>query len=190
MKNPTLTTTETVGRASGSVADARPRALGPSRPASGRLRLVGTLLRQTAKGLLAGNAAEWAAAIAYYGLLSALPFLLAATSLAAAVVDGGWAVEQATGVLAGFLPEGGEQVERIVRGAVESRGRIGLLSTLALVWTGGRAFAALTLALNAICGADAADDAPRCFLVSVGMLVVVGLAFAGALVSGLLVDDL
>ena len=93
-------------------------------------------------------------------------------------------------MLGGFIPGGGDHVERIVQGAVAARGRIGFVSGIALVWTGGRALAALTLALNALCGDDTPKDAPRRFLVSLGLLTVIGFAFAGALLSGAVIDDL
>ena len=156
----------------------------------GHYRRFGIVLTETVRGLFANNSGEWAAAIAYYGLLSAFPLLLVGASLASLVVDAAWAVERAVAVLGGFIPGGGDHVERIVQGAVASRGRIGLVSGIALVWTGGRALAALTLALNAVCGDDTPEDAPRRFLVSLGLLALIGFAFACALLSGTLIDDL
>ena len=166
-----------------------PNALGRSKPA-GRKRPVLSVLVATARGLFANNTAEWAAAIAYYTLLSAFPLLLVAASLAALLVDASWAVARSAAVLGEFLPGGGEEVERIVQGAVAARGQFGILSAVALVWTGGRAFAALTLALNAVCDDDAPEDAPRRFLVSLGLLLGVAAAFVAALTAGTLVDDL
>jgi membrane protein len=64
-----------------------------------------------------------------------------------------------------------------------------LISFPALIWTGGRAFASLTLALNAMRGDDAPEDAPRRFLVSLGMLAGIGLSFIGALASGVVFDE-
>jgi membrane protein len=160
------------------------------RGAPGANRRFGSAVAETARALLAQNAAEWAAALAYYALLSAFPLMLVAASVAALAVDPAWAVERATAVLGEFLPGGGDRVEGIVQGAVASRGRLGLLSGLALLWTGGRALAALTLALNAVCGDDDADDAPRRFLVSLGLSALVGLGFLAALLAGRLVNEL
>lgn len=163
---------------------------GFARRGAGRRHPLVAVLAETARGLFANNAAEWAAAIAYYTLLSAVPLLFVAASVAALLVEPAWAVERATAVLAEFLPGGGEEVERIVQGAVAARGRLGVVSGIALVWTGGRAFSALTLALNAVCADDAPEDAPRRFLVSVGLLVGIAAAFVAALGAGTLVDDL
>lgn len=164
-------------------------ALARRRP-TGRRGAVPSVVAATARGMFTNNAAEWAAAIAYYALLSAFPLLFVAASVASFLVDADWAVDRATAVLAEFLPGGGDEVERIVQEAVAARGRIGLLSGIALVWTGGRAFAALTLALNAVCDDDAPEDAPRRFLVSIGLLLGIGAAFVAALGAGTLVDDL
>jgi len=161
----------------------------PPNPTASPVRRFGSAVAETARSLVAQNAAEWAAAIAYYALLSAFPLMLVAASVAALAVDPAWAVERATAVLGEFLP-GGEQIEAIVQGAVASRGRIGLFSGLALLWTGGRALAALTLALNGVCDDDDADDAPRRFLVSLGLLALVGMGFLAALLAGMLVDEL
>ena len=48
----------------------------------------------------------------------------------------------------------------------------------------------MTLALNAICGDDVPEDAPRRFVVSLGLLGLIGLAFVGALLSGTVIGDL
>jgi len=154
-----------------------------------RIRPFGPVYLAAVKSLFATNAAEWSAAIAYYLLLSAFPLLLVTSAAAALVVDPALAAQRATTILGQFLPQGGGQVERIVQGAVASRGRIGLISIPALLWTGGRAFASLTLALNALRGDDTPEDAPRRFLVSLAMLAGIGLSFFGALVSGVVIDE-
>src|SRR5690606_15284174 len=126
--------------ASPSEADA------PSPPSG--FRLVREVLVQSAKDLGRDNGQYWAASIAYYGLVSAFPFLLAAVSIASFFVDEGWATRQATDLLGEFIPEGESFVEGVLDDVVRARGTAGFASVLLLLWSGSRVFGSLTAALN------------------------------------------
>lgn len=52
------------------------------------------LLGQTGRDLWAANALEWAAAVAFYAMLSLFPLLLAGAVIASTVVDPAWATER------------------------------------------------------------------------------------------------
>ncbi len=151
-------------------------------------RAIVVALVRSAKHLYANDGGEWAAALAYYGLLSAFPLLLMGGAVASHFVEPAWAVDRATVLLGEFLPQGEQQVEQIVNGAVAERDRISLLSGVALFWTGSRVFAALAKALNALRGTDDQADAPRRVLVSFVMLLGIGLVFLLALASGALIN--
>ncbi len=153
-------------------------------------RTTGTILNRTTRSIFANNAGEWAAAMAYYSLLSLFPFLLVAGSIAALVVDPRWAVERVTPVVGGMLPQGSDLIERIVEQAIAARGRIGVISSIALVWTASRVFSALTLALNAVCDDDDPRDAPRRLIVSTLLLTGIASVFLLALLAGVFVDQL
>jgi membrane protein len=90
----------------------------------------------------------WAAAVAFYGVLSMFPLLLASMALAMQLSDPDWAIAQLNELLAEVLPMSAEFVEDTVYGAYEARGSVGLISVAALLWTGSRVFNALTRALN------------------------------------------
>lgn len=149
------------------------------------LRTAWTVLSMSVRDMATDNGPHWAAAIAYYGLLSVFPLLLALVSLAAYFVDPARAVEQAVDLLGRFLPEGRDEVAKTVRGVLDERGTAGLLSTLLLLWTGSRAFAVLTTALNIACDADEPYGLIERARLQVGMLLTVGLLFFLALFSNL-----
>ena len=154
-----------------------------------RLRRIGEVLVQSVKDLFTDNAPQWAAAVAYYSLLSAFPLLLAAVSLAAYVVDSGEAVEQVTNLLRDFIPaDQRQEVAEIVQGAVEASGRVSLLSLAALLWTGSRVFGVLTTALNVAFDVDENRGFVKRLLVEAAMMLTIGGVVVLALASGLLVD--
>ncbi|MFM8320276.1 MAG: YihY/virulence factor BrkB family protein [Chloroflexota bacterium] len=113
------------------------------------VRQAGGVLFRAVRDFFHDGGPNWAAAIAYYTLLSIFPLLLVAASLSTFFVAPEWAVEQITGLLGSYLPGGAEQIQDIVNNAIEVRGRVSLISLLALLWTGSRMFGVVTNALNA-----------------------------------------
>ena len=67
------------------------------------LERTGQVLVQTFKHFTKDNGPQWAAAIAYYSLLSIFPLLLGAVTIAAYFVDRQWALEQGS-LLSSFNP--------------------------------------------------------------------------------------
>ena len=155
-----------------------------------RLRCARIVMVQSVKGLILDNGSHWAAAIAYYTLLSLFPLLLLVASLAAPAVDAAWAVDRLTHALGEFTPRGEDRIAAILREALEKRGEIGLGSTVALLWTGSRVFGALTKALNLAFAVDETYGVLRRRLVEVGMLLTLGLAFALALAAEAVIGTL
>lgn len=145
----------------------------------------GQILFQSAKDLFIDDGPQWAAAVAYYSLLSLFPLLLAGVSLVAFVADPDWVIILAEQRLGSYLPSGGQEVATIVHGAVDARGRAGLLSFIALLWSGSRVFGALTRALNVAFDVDEPYGFFRRLLLNLGMLLTLGSLFALALVSNL-----
>lgn len=147
------------------------------------LRRFVIMLLVAVKDFFHDNGSKWAAAIAYYALLSAFPLLLAAASIAAYFVDPTWAVDQLTQAMDEFLPQLSNQVEDIVQGAIETRVTASLLSFASLLWTGTRVFGAIAVALNMAAGSEQSYGPVRRIVVEIIMLLTLGvvfvLAFAG-----------
>lgn len=144
-----------------------------------------SVLIQAIKDTLTDHGPQWAAAVAHDALLSAFPLLLAA-SVAASVVDPGWAVDRITSLLGEFVPGGEGRVEAIIDEELASVGSAGLLLLGTLLWSGTRLFGALTQALNV---AYDVDDTYGCFKrlqIELALLMTIGLVLIVTIVSGLL----
>ena len=101
------------------------------------------------KGFFRDDGPSWAAAIAYYSLLSLFPLLLALGWIASFFVDPGWVVSKAAPFLSGYLPDGRAQIEATVGDALAVAHDSGWLFLFPLLWTGSLVFGALARGLNA-----------------------------------------
>ena len=156
---------------------------GPTDP-----RAIGKVVVQSVIDLARGNVLEWAAALAYYALLSLFPLALVATLLASRFVDSDWALDQATDLLGGFLPQGENEVREALESGVKRR-QVGLISGVLLVWSGTRVFGVLTKALNSVSDVDDESDSfGRRMLVQMGLLSATGVLFGLALATDSLLD--
>lgn len=155
----------------------------------GRRVLWRAVVEQTAKDLAVDNAAEWAASISYYAILSVFPLLLAGVSIAAYFVDAQWAADRVTNQLAEFVPAQGRQtIREIIANTVAERGTASLIAIPVFLWSGSRVFQTLTKALNVFFDADEHYGFWKQRLVELLMLLSVGVLFLFALSSGLLFD--
>lgn len=129
------------------------------------------------------NGPQWAAALAYYALLSVFPLLLAALSIATFFVDPDFAADQATSVLGSFLPTGQEQIRSIVESVFEARGGVSLIALALLLWTGSRVFGVATQALNIAFDADESYGFVKRTALQFAMAATLGLLLIAALAS-------
>jgi membrane protein len=113
-----------------------------------KIKQIGKLFYLAIKDLFEDNGPYWAAAIAYFALLSFFPMLLAGVSIASFFVSEEAAVEQLVDIAGDFLPEGEEMISNIVSGVIDARGTTSILSVLVLLWTGSRVFGVFVKALN------------------------------------------
>lgn len=141
------------------------------------LRRFAELMFLAVKDFLHDNGPQWAAAIAYYSLLSAFPLLLLLTAIASYFVSPETAVNRITELMGELLPQGSGQVRSIVESTLEARGTVALLSFPGLLWTGSRVFAAVTAGLNIAYDVDEEYGFLKRTLLQLTMLGSVGLAF-------------
>jgi membrane protein len=161
---------------------------GPKGASGGWLHNIGKVLIQSTKDLFIDSASQWAAAIAYYSLLSSFPLLLAVATIAAYFIDPQVAIDKSTQLLGEVVPKGENRVGAIVQEALDARGTVSLLSIGALLWSGSRVFGAVTLALNIVYDADETYGFFKRTFVEVIMLMSIGSVFILALASRWLVD--
>ncbi len=157
------------------------------------VRRIASFVIQVVRDFAADNGPQWAAAIAYYALLSLFPLLLAAASVASLFVSTDWAVEHALALLGRFVPRGSADIRQIVSNALAARGTVSAISLMALLATGSRVFGAATRALNVAFDVDDSYSFWQRILVEIAMMLTLGLFYVLALGSRLfssLVPDL
>lgn len=150
------------------------------------------LFLQSAKDLAKDNGQQWAAAITYYALLSSVPLLLVIISIVTLFVSQQTATDRIASALGNFAPQAG-QIEQAIQGMVSSRGSVGIISFIALLWTGSRVFSALIQALNVVYLVDEGYSFLRRLVISLLMTLSLGigavLAFGSALFLQFLYDE-
>ena len=87
---------------------------------------------------------DMAAAVGYYGVLAILPLLLFSITVLSFVLDPGTVVNEVHTIVSQYLPVEMALIDDNVDAIVESRGAIGLVSLLALAWSGSNVFGAMT----------------------------------------------
>lgn len=155
-----------------------------------RAECAGSIALQSAKDLLTDSGPQWAAALAYYSLLSAIPLLVLIAAVAAYFVDPQWAVDHATKLLGNYLPEGKDQLQGVVKSAIANRGRLGIFAFLGLLWTGTRVFSTLTKALNVANERSQQYGFFKRLLVEAALLLTVGAVIVLALLAQTVIDVL
>jgi membrane protein len=134
------------------------------------------------------NGPQWAAALAYYALLSVFPLMLAALSVASYFVDVGWVADQATAILGEFVPTGQNELRGIIYGIYEARGSATLISIALLLWSGSQVFGVATQALNLAFNADETYTFLRRILVQFAMAGTIGVLLIVALLSRTVIE--
>ncbi len=154
------------------------------------LEQAGRVLVHTVKHFIKDNGPQWAAAIAYYSLLSIFPLLLAGISVATYFVNQQWAIEQGSQLIRGLVPSGTQFIREIIENVIETRGQVGILSMLVLIWSGSRVFGVITKALNIAYHVSEPYGFFRRTLVELIMTFTIGVVFVLAMGSRLLVTFL
>jgi membrane protein len=149
----------------------------------GGLWRLGQMLFLASKDFFHDHGPQWAAAIAYYSLLSAFPLLLLLSAIAAYFVDPQTAIDQVTQLVGELLPQGSGQVQSVVKGALQARGTVAALSLPGLLWTGSRVFSAVTTGLNIAYDVDETYGFLKRTLLQLAMMASVGLAFVLAFLA-------
>jgi membrane protein len=155
---------------------------------AGDWRRIGEAIYQTARDFFTDSGPLWAAAIAFYSLLSAFPLMLGAIIIGSYFMETAAAVDWATRLLATFLPMGEEEMIEVVEEALEARGTVGLISLTVLFWSGSRVFSAVTIALNIAYDVDEHYGFLKRTMVEFTLLLTLGALFVLALGSRMLLN--
>lgn len=126
---------------------------------------------------------QWAAAIAFYAILSVAPLVVVAAAALALFFSPVWAAQQASDLVESLLPFGAPDVEQAIQNAVEMRAGASIVSLLLLLWTGSRVFAVLIYAINIAFAVKAIYSPLKRIAVQLIMAVTLGTLFVLALLS-------
>jgi len=142
------------------------------------------VLRQTLRDVWAAQAMEWAAALAFYGVLSVFPLLAAGAAVASYLIPPSVVTERLSLFVEGLLPAGVVDVDPIVSAAIAARGQVGLSVVVFWLLGGRRILGALVTALDRVSDVDARNETiHRRALVELITLAGIGLLFLMALVA-------
>jgi membrane protein len=155
----------------------------PSLFSKGWWVMIGLLIKQSVVDFIEDNGPQWAAAVSYYALLSAFPLMLAIITIGMTFLPQEAIISMLTEVLGDFIPEGEDELEAIIEGAMAARTGVGAFSILLLLWSGSRVFGVVTRALNIFYDVDEAYGFVKKTLIEILMLLSIGLLFVVALAS-------
>ena len=151
--------------------------------ASGDHPSAGQVLRRTLADVWAAQVMELAAALAFYGVLSLFPLVLAGAALASWVFPSAAVSEHLAALVETTVPPDLVDVGPMVTNAIAARGQAGLFAVVLWVLAGRRIFGALVTALDRVSDVDAREETvTRRALVEIAALTGVGLLFVAAVI--------
>lgn len=136
------------------------------------LRIIEGILQKMAKDEVGVRAA----ALAYYGLLSLFPLLLFLIFLGSQFLSSGSARDSLYQYLIEVLPTATDTIQQVVDQTLESRGSIGLIGGIGILWSASALFNALSISLNVIWEAEPGSFWRLRLLAGVSVLTI-GLLF-------------
>jgi membrane protein len=155
-----------------------------------RVKKAIEVLYYAVRDMLIDNGPQWAAAIAFYSLVSIFPLLLAITSIAGLFADEQWVVDQIQGLLSSVLPEGEFEIAEVVEESVAATGGLNLFSIGFWLWSGSRVFSVLIMAMNIAFNRSVAYSFFKRVFVELTMLLTLGMFFVVALTARLFLPQI
>ena len=144
------------------------------------------VLAQSVRDSFVDSVPQWAAAVAWYAMLSAFPLFLVGGWIASFFVEPAWAADQISSLLDDFIPQGDNNLEDKIQEAVAARNQVGLIAFAGLLFTGTRVFDTLIRALNIAFDTGSSYNFIKRFAIEAAMLLTIGVLFVIALMSGFL----
>lgn len=143
-----------------------------------------------AKGLGDHLAADMAASIAYYAILSIFPLLLGIIAILGLFLPQETVQEEIFAFFATYLPESIGFIENNIRKIISARGALGAVSVVGLLWTGSMIFGAVNRVINKVWDISQFDPVwfrkPR----DIGMALGMGLLFLVSILGSIFLSSL
>lgn len=139
--------------------------------------MVWDLAMRTTRKFLDDDCMHMAAGIAYYALFSLFPLLLGLIAILGLLIESAEVQERLLEMASQVFPASAEVVAQNMKGVVASRGAIGILSLVGLLWSATAIFAAIRRSLNRAWDVERERPFLKQKLVELGMVTGVGLLF-------------
>ena len=142
------------------------------------------LLESTVLGFIKDKGPENAAAMTYYGIFSLFPLILLFMALAGLALQSNAAArEQIMNVIVGLLPEGQDELRKVIAGVIEAKGVATGFGLLALLWSAIGWFQVVDSNINEIWGVSKSRSFIKGKLFALAMVAGIGTAAIGSFVA-------
>ena len=138
------------------------------------------VINRSVRDLLANDGLVWAAALAFYTLLSFFPLVIVVIIIASYVTNPVWVTDRLVNGVNEFVP--GQQIDpaALLAGAARERERLGVIAAAVVLVAGRRVLGTLIVSLDRMSDVDRRDDSFRRKSVTEATLVV-GVAVVAAM---------
>jgi len=146
------------------------------------------MLREAIESFGDAYAPQAAASMAYYTIFSLFPMLLVFVTIASFFLTSEQAYREVVNFIQDIIPVSQGLIERNVRQVLKSRGTIGLVALLGLLWSSSSVFTLLAHHINLAWSEAETRNFLQKRLVGMGMVAVFGLLLLLSLVSTTVLD--
>lgn len=166
--------------------DQRGRAIAYRMPAPPAIRIIAGLIFRTFRNFSRDDGSHMAAGVAYYGVFSLFPLLLATVAIAGYVVSDPQTQQRLFDVLDGLLPGSGSTgfVQENIEAISAARGALGLFALAGLLWSARAVFGAVHRVVNRAWKVPEPQHFILFQLAQVGAAVAATVLFVGSAVLG------
>jgi len=128
-----------------------------------------------AEGFQKDQVPDHAAAMTYYGIFSLFPLILFFLSVAGIVLQNNGDVrQQLMGLITNLLPQGENELVKIITGVIDAKGAAAGIGVLALLWSASGWFSVIDNNINRIWGVSKSRSFIKGKLFAVAMVVTIG----------------
>lgn len=147
------------------------------------------VLESVAEGFRKDKVTENAAAMTYYGVFSLFPLILLFMSLAGLALQSSQAArEQIMGIVVGLLPQGQDELRRVIAGVIDAKGVAAGVGLLALLWGALGWFQVIDNNVNEIWGVTKPRSFIRGKLFALAMVAAIGIVALASFVASAVVN--
>jgi membrane protein len=129
----------------------------------------------TAEGFQKDQVPDHAAAMTYYGIFSLFPLILFFLSMAGMLIQNNASVrDQLIALITNLLPQGQNELEKVIRGVIDAKGAAAGVGILALLWSASGWFSVIDNNINRVWGVTKSRSFIKGKLFAIAMVLTIG----------------